>query len=207
MILDFDYTLFDTLKLKEAIREEFNKYGVSYELFDQTREESKNGQRDWRPRIQFAILRSHGIKNISAIEEGFEKIVASAQNFLYQDTMPFFEKAKAGHSFFLVTYGEDEFQNAKVDGCSILKKYFDKIIVTQNIYKDKEAADFAAGEPAVFIEDNPAALAAAKKLAPQITTVRMNRGMGRYINEVSGEGIDFEVRELMEVKRVIPKLF
>lgn len=200
IIFDFDYTLFDTLRFKEAIREEFKKHGVSYELFEQTREKSKNGQRDWKPKIQFEILKAQGIKNISIIQEGFEKIVASAQNFLYEDAMPFLEKARESHSFFLITYGEDEFQNAKVDSCPALKKCFKEIIITQNIYKDKEAAQIADGESALFIEDNPIALSAAKKLAPQIVTIRMKRPNGHYINEPNDEGIDCEITSLYDFK-------
>lgn len=200
IILDFDYTLFDTFRFKEAIKDAFKKNGVSYDLFEQTREESKNGQRDWKPKIQFEILKARGVKNIPAIQKDFEREVASAEDFLYEDTMPFLQKAKHIYSFFLVTYGEDEFQNAKVDACPVFKEYFDKIVITQNIYKDKEVRELADGKPAIFVEDNPIALAATKKIAPNIETVRMKRPHGHYVSEPNGNGIDYEISNLYDLK-------
>ena len=84
-----------------------------------------------------------------------------------------------------------------------LVKYFDKIVITQNLYKDKEVSDLSEGKPTVFVEDNPMALSAVKKYAPHIVTVRINRGAGRYTKEISGEGIDYEVKELSEIEDIL----
>lgn len=203
VLLDFDYTLFDTFRFRETIKDVFKKHGVSYELFAQTREESKHGGRDWKPSRQFEILKSQGITSISSIQKEFKMILNSAEEFLYADTLPFLQKARKSGTIFLITYGEDEFQNAKVDACPSFKRYFDKIVVTQNIYKDKEAQELAGDGKAVFIEDNPIALSAAKKIVPTIVTVRMKRPNGCYINEPSGEGVDYEVGSLHEVESIV----
>lgn len=203
IIFDFDYTLFDTFRFKETIKEAFHQRGISYELFEQTREESKHGGKDGKPFRQFAVLKSQGIANISSIQKEFQKILNSAEEFLYADTLLFLQKARKSGTIFLVTYGEDEFQSAKVGACPSFKKYFDKIVITQNIYKDKEASSLAGGKPAIFVEDNPIALSAAKKIAPNIVTIRMKRPNGHYINEPSGKGVDYEVGSLPEVERFI----
>ena len=208
IILDFDYTLFNAKELREAIKAVFLRYGVEDEVFQKTYEESRGTRRDWHPMTQLEILKNHhGINKTAQIANAMQKTLAKSYIFLYEDTLPFLKSVAKSNQLALVTYGEDSFQNAKVDGCKIMKKYFDRIIITQNIYKDKEAADLAAGGRALFVEDNPAALAATKKLAPNIITVRMNRGMGRYTNEVSGREVDYEVKELMEVEKMILKLF
>lgn len=199
-IFDFDYTLFDTFRFKEAIREAFHQHGVSYELFEQTREESKHGGKDWKPSRQFEILKSQGIVHMDSIQREFQRIVNSAEEFLYADTLPFLQKARKSGTIFLVTYGEDEFQNEKVDACPSFKKYFDKIVITQNMYKDKEAKELAGGERGIFVEDNPRALTATKKIAPNVMTARMRRPNGHYIDEPSGEGIDYEIRNLHDLK-------
>jgi FMN phosphatase YigB (HAD superfamily) len=203
IILDFDHTLFDTPRLKSAIQEIFRKHGVDEEVFLRTHDESRGEGRDWKPERQFAILKNLGIQTADIIREEFEKVMGESCVFLYKDTMPFLVKAKPNHDLALVTYGESQFQEKKLKGCPEMIKYFDKIVITQNLYKDKEVCDLSGGLAAVFVEDNPAALYAVKKYAPNVTTVRINRGAGRYADEVSGDGVDYEIKELSEVLDII----
>ena len=203
IIFDFDHTLFDTPRLKAAIQGIFAKHGVEAELFLKTHDESRGEGRDWKPERQFEILRSSGISNVEKIQGDFEKIMAASCVFLYKDTIPFFKKVNQYHKLALVTYGESAFQEKKLLGCPEFKEYFGKIIITKNLYKDKEVGDLSGGKPAMFVEDNPAALSAVKKYAPHVVTVRMNRGVGRYVDEVSGEGIDYEVKNLSEVENIL----
>jgi len=203
IILDFDHTLFDTPRLKKAIKDIFAGHGVDEELFLRTHDESRIGGRDWKPDRQFEILKSLGVSKVDSIREGFEKVMGESCIFLYEDTMPFLAKAKRDHALALVTYGESSFQKKKLAGCREFAKYFDKIVITQNLYKDKEVSDLSEGKPTVFVEDNPMALSAVKKYAPHIVTVRINRGAGRYTKEISGEGIDYEVKELSEIEDIL----
>lgn len=200
IIFDFDYTLFNAKKLREAIKAVFLCHSVNGEVFEKTYEQSRAGKRDWHPQVQLEILKNdHGIKSTDQIAEKMREILARCDMFLYDDTVPFLGKVSSNNKLALVSYGEDSFQNAKVDGCSTIRKYFDRIVITQNIYKDKEVAELAEGGKAIFVEDNPVALSAAKKIGPQIITVRMKRGEGRYANEISQEGIDYEVKGLFEL--------
>lgn len=205
IIFDFDYTLFDSDKLKKAIKEIFVRHGVSDKLFERTREESKNGERDWKPNIQFKLLVQNSMpqESIEFIRTEFYKLLKSTQGFLYSDTLPFLKRMYKNHQLALLSYGEDSFQNSKVDGCRNFKKYFEKIIITKNIYKDKEASELAGGDRAIFVEDNPVALSAAKKFAPQIITIRMKRGMGRHDDEISGKGVDYTVKNLHEIEKIM----
>ena len=91
----------------------------------------------------------------------------------------------------------------KLAGCGKATKYFDKVLITQNLNKDKEASDLSEGNPTIFVEDNPLALSATKKIAPHITTIRINRGVGRYMDEPSESGIDYDVTSLKEVEKII----
>lgn len=203
IILDFDHTLFDTPRLKRAIEDVFLKHGISHDLFFETMEESKGEGRDWKPERQFKILKSRELANIDVIEDQFQKVLQDSRIFLYEDTLPFLEKASKGNSLALLTYGEDSFQRMKLEGCSGVTTYFEKIVITQNIYKDKEVRELANGAKSIFVDDNPTALSATKKMAVHIVTVRIKRGGGRYENEPSFGGVDYEVKGLAEVEKII----
>lgn len=206
IILDFDHTLFDTPRLKRAIESVFLKHGVSHELFLETMEESRGGKRDWKPDRQFAILESRGVPNIDGIRDDFAKALQGSHIFLYEDTLPFLEKISKDNSLALLTYGEDSFQSMKLEGCSSAIKYFGKVVITENIYKDKEANDLSQGAKSLFVDDNPIALSATKKYAPHIVTVRIKRGEGRYENEPTSYGVGYEVKTLREVENLISNL-
>ncbi len=206
IILDFDHTLFDTPRLKRVVEGMFVKHGVSRELFLSTIEESKGEGRDWKPERQFTILKSRGVPSVDSIRDDFAKVLHESHVFLYEDTLPFLEKVSRGNSLALLTYGEDSFQSVKLEGCTSAVKYFEKVVITQNIYKDKEANDLSGGAKSLFVDDNPTALSATKKYAPHIVTVRIKRGEGRYENEPSSGGIDYEVKELGEVEDLISHL-
>lgn len=203
IIFDFDHTLFDTPRLKSVIQEIFKSHGVDEELFRKTHDESRGGGRDWKPDRQLEILKTLGLLNIDRVRHELEKLMSESCRFLYNDTVPFLKKVEPDHKLALVTYGESSFQESKLNGCPEMTGYFDKIVITQNLYKDKEVNDLSGGKLAVFVEDNPAALAAAKKYAPHIVTVRINRGVGRHASEPSGVGVDYVVKNLTEVENIV----
>ena len=54
-----------------------------------------------------------------------------------------------------------------------------------------------------FVEDNPAALGAAKHLVPHIITVRMRRNQGIYGTQPVARGVDHEVRTMRGFEHVL----
>ena len=202
VILDFDYTLFDAALLREAVGKVFLQNGVDRDLFFRTLEESKKGQVDWKPFWQLELLKRYGVRTTEKIQREFERVVGDAHLFLYSDTLPFLEKAKRSHSLKLLSYGEDAFQQMKIQGCRI-GHYFDDIVITRNLVKDREAKELAGKTKSVFVEDNPRALEAAKQHHPELVTIRIWRGGGAWKDEPSGRGIDYEAKDLREVERFI----
>jgi len=206
VILDFDYTLFNTGKFREAVMDAFSKNGVDNELFSRSLEESKGEGLNWKPHVQFDVLESLNVSGVDHLRKDFDVLLKNSCLFLYEDTIPFLEKIRKDHSLSLLTYGEDSFQRAKIGGCDVAIKYFEKVVITKNIYKDKETNELSGGSKAIFVDDNPTALSAVKIHAPHIVTVRINRGDGRYAHEPSREGIDYEVADLKGVGGLIPNL-
>ncbi|MFY9458085.1 MAG: hypothetical protein WAP23_04170 [Candidatus Spechtbacterales bacterium] len=206
IILDFDYTLFDMKTFKRRLFDLFLEHGVSPKLVASSYEESKKGGGNYSPIQQFQILETAGVSDISKLEQKFDALVREAGNYLYSDAVPFVEKMRARHSLALLSHGEEGFQRSKIRACAFVYDACVEIVVTGNAQKDTEAAKLADGQRAIFIDDKPAVLAAAKKLAPNIVTVRMNRGEGPYADEVGGEGIDYEVKNLKEVEILLGNL-
>lgn len=202
IILDFDYTLFNAAALREAIGEVFLQNGVDHDLFLRTLEESKKGEVDWKPFGQIEILKRYGIGTTEKIHRELERVIADAHLFLYNDSLPFLEKMKRSHALKLLSYGEDTFQSLKIKGCRI-GDYFEAIVITRNLVKDKEAKELAGKEKSVFVEDNPHALEAAKQHHPNLLTVRIWRGGGAWKDTPSGRGIDYEATDLYEVEKFI----
>jgi hypothetical protein len=203
IILDFDYTIFDTDKFRDAVQKIFLKRGVSAELFTASYEQSKSVSGCWNPDKQVEIFENYVITNTQVIREKLYEAAKKTHLFLYKDVLPFLKKSSKAYEFSILSYGEDKFQHAKINGCRTILKYFSKIIVTQDLDKSKEASELARGKSAILIEDNPYALSAVKKYAPNIITVRINRGAGRYATVASGEGIDYEIRGLEEMDGLV----
>ena len=72
LIFDFDHTLFSAKKLYFALKEAFRKIGVEEKLFQETFEKSKGRGRDYKPKIQFQLIKKDKAGNLSQkIRKGF----------------------------------------------------------------------------------------------------------------------------------------
>lgn len=204
LIFDFDHTLFRSTKLLEAMGDFYKAQGVGPEMFYKTYEISRMGARDWKPEIQLALLANEGNFNIDVCRQGLWEIVRECGKFLYEDTIPVLGALEGEHQLFLVSHGEDSFQNAKVTASGI-GKFFKEVIITGDITKVAALSNIVDGEGknAVFVEDNPLALVESKKAFPWLTTVRINRGEGRYAKEPDDSSFNFVIRNLFELQKII----
>jgi hypothetical protein len=58
----------------------------------------------------------------------------------------------------------------------------------------------------IFVEDNPVALSETKKIFKNIVTVRINRGEGKYSKEPNNPQIDFSIKNLKELDKILKSL-
>jgi N-acetylglucosamine kinase-like BadF-type ATPase/FMN phosphatase YigB (HAD superfamily) len=207
LIFDFDHTLFSTKKLYSAFKEAFLKLGVEENLFWETFEKSKGRGRDYKPERQFKLIqKSRPEIKIGKLKKSFEKILKTAPRFLYNDVSAFLKKWSKEADLILLSYGEDNFQKLKIENSGI-KKYFKKIIVTKDIDKTKPFKKlFSENKKIVFVEDNPQALLKTKASFPQIMTVRINRGEGKYCQKPNHRRIDFSIKNLKELNKILKRL-
>jgi len=204
IIFDFDHTLFSAKQFYFALKKAFFKLGVKEKLFQETFEESKGVGRDYKPEKQFKLIhKTRPEIKIGKLKESFEKILKTAPKFLYNDVLGFLKKWSKEADFILLSYGEEKFQKLKIENSGI-KKYFKRVIITRDIDKSKPFKKlFSENKKIIFVEDNPQALSKTKTSFPQIITVRINRGEGKYYQESDNPQIDFSIKNLKELEKIL----
>ena len=206
IVLDFDHTLYSTKSLYESIKAAFGNLGVDGELFQQTFQLSKGTGRDYKPARQIRLISKQvGVKE-AILQKEFNKILKISPKFFYSDTIGFLKEHTKKDELFMLSYGEEKFQKQKVDSAKV-SKYFKKIKITRDIGKSKPFKIFLSKkEPILFVEDNPQALFEVKKAYPQVITVRIKRGEGKYAEAPDNEYIDFQIKNLQGLEGIIEKL-
>ncbi len=208
IIFDFDHTLFSAKQFYFAFKKAFFKLGVEENLFQETFEKSKGKGRDYKPYRQFKLVIKLKPKiSLKRLKETFDKILKKAPKFLYPDTVWFLKRWRKKAKFILLSYGEEKFQRDKIK-TSKIEKYFQKRVkITRDIDKVKPFKKlFQKKEKLIFIEDNPTALSEAKKIFPNVITIRINRGEGKYSKEPNNPQIDFSIKNLKELDRILNSL-
>jgi len=207
IIFDFDHTLFSAKKLYLAFQKTFEKLGVDEKLFQETFQKSKGHGRDYNPERQFKLIKREKPEiSLKEQKRTFNKILNQAEKFVYPEVLTILnEFQKRGYELFVLTYGEGSFQPRKVDRSKI-GKFFKKILITRDIKKVSDFRKFfKKDEKTVFVEDNPNVLLSIKTAFPEVITVRINRGEGKYALEKNNKGIDFSIKNMVKLKRLIKK--
>jgi FMN phosphatase YigB (HAD superfamily) len=209
LIFDFDHTLFSAKKLYFALKKAFKKIGVKEDLFQEAFEKSKGKTRGrvYKPtrQIEF-IVRVRPEINLKKLKRTLKKVLKESPNFLYPNTIYFLKKWRRKADLILLSYGEEKFQEQKIKSSKI-KKYFKKIIITRDIEKSKPFKKlFPKNKKIIFVEDNPQALSKVKKMFKNVVTVRINRGEGKYTRQPDNSKIDFSIKNLKELEKVLNKI-
>jgi len=208
IIFDFDHTLFSAKQFYFALKEAFFKLGVKEKLFQETFEKSKGKGRDYKPYRQFKLVIKLKPKiSLKRLKETFDKILKKAPKFLYPDTIWFLKRWRKKAKLILLSYGEEKFQRDKIKASKIEKYFQKRVKITRDIDKVKPFKKFfQKKEKLIFIEDNPTALSEAKKIFPNVVTVRINRGEGKYTKEPNNPQIDFSIKNLKELDKILNSL-
>lgn len=217
IIFDFDHTLFSAKKLYQAFQKAFEKLGVDEKLFQETFEKSKRKGRNYKPEKQFKLITQEKPEiSIKKFEKTFEEVLNQSNKFLYPDVLTILKKLRRDNDLIILSYGEDWFQRKKIKkslhqsklgaGQAKIAYFFKKIFITQDINKVSTLKRFLKkGEKAIFVDDNPQALSEIKKNLPNLTTIRINRGEGKYTRELNNPQVDFSIKNLKELEKILNK--
>lgn len=202
IIFDFDYTLFNTSRFLDALYEEFSKHTINKDSFYKGLAGAYDKKHIFRPSHFLRTLVKDSRKPYKLLAEEFNSFCCSAHAYVYPDVIPFLHMLQKSHALFLLTFGNERFQRMKIEGAGLVP-YFTRIVITENIIKDKETHAISSAEPTIFVDDNPVALAAAKRYAPHITTVRIKRMKGEHIHKPSASEVDYEITSLNELVKLL----
>lgn len=187
LFIDFDDCLFCTRDFVRDMKAIFARYGVDGAMYDATRAASYSdaaheGKGVYSPVAHAALLAQTMPFALEGLTDDLRTFYTDTRRYVFADTTPFLADYAADR-LVLLTYGDQEFQSAKIAGSGIADA-FAAIIITQGDKVDAIAAYRAAhgsGEGCtVFIDDRVGYLAPVKRALPDIVTVLLARPEGRY---------------------------
>lgn len=177
IILDFDYTLFDGKKFKNALAKSLLVFGIDKKMWLETYNQvryKKNKETGYIPEAHLKILVKKTKTNYKDLEIAYNKVIDNAQKYLYKDSIGFLEKLKKQeYTLYILTFGNSGFQKQKISASGI-NKYFKEIICTD---KDKfKVSDQIPGvDEALFINDNPNEIAQLQIIHPRANFIQIKR--------------------------------
>jgi FMN phosphatase YigB (HAD superfamily) len=182
VILDLDYTLFDTARFKQALAQSLNKFGVKADMYFKTYPLAvvkHNGQYSYSINRHLHLLKKQVINlPILKSHKQINNVVAHSYLYLYPDTIAFL-KLLHKHNFklILVTRGNKIFQRRKVNN-SGLSEYFNKVVTLNDlkvIVLKKLTKRF---DQVFFVSDYEEELRQVKHDLPQLLPIMKLNGHG-----------------------------
>lgn len=167
--IDFDGTLYDTTNLYNKFISIFKKYNINKEYIDKIMHESYNNDKTLDS-IAKKIIKDNNLNNNILTEIN----TIYSNDLVFKDVIPFLEKYYQKYDLILLTLGNKQYQQKKINS-SNLSKYFKDIIITDKD-KSKLDIDYTNG---IFIDNNPLEL---KKFynAKANTIIRIKRDTDKY---------------------------
>lgn len=202
LILDFDHTLFNAEEFKQALRDRLALFEISSSQFDHTYQAIKHKFGYYNYPEHLKILASYKQLNEYDLILGFQEVIDTAKEFLYPDTTSFLNQLKNNPKLkiFLLTLGQDKFQQAKVSASGI-KNYFNQVFDIQKskLYFFENHKEFSH---CIFVDDRGKKIDEIKKRFPQITAIWLKRPHAFYEKEKC-ELKNYQAETLAEVLEVI----
>lgn len=178
IILDFDETLFDTVRFKRALAAIFKKYKID---FWRTYEQAKKPKDVYSLKRHFALIQKVDVKRI---KKDIDKI--NFKKFLFPDVLNFLKTFKK-HNLILLSWGDKKFQRKKIYGLGQnFISLFDKVItgpVEKAKVLDKILKSYKS-KPVVFIDDSPQELKKIRDNFKDVILIRMARDVSQNLKEV-----------------------
>lgn len=170
VILDFDYTLFDTARFKEALFAALADCGPSRERWVETYEDvvGRDGgtTHDYDPDLQVELLRDELTCSDEEVGRRLDEAMVVARTCLYPGAADFLVGLRGlGYRLALLTLGNRQWQKRKIVASGV-DRLVDEI---HCVTGDKAAALrqlVVDGEAVACVNDNPTELAAMRAAVP-----------------------------------------
>lgn len=184
IILDFDDTLFDTRRFKQALISLFLQQGITAEQFQLTYylHGQAAGSQLYDPYRQLKALAEYNEVSFERLKESLHNFMTDISGYVFSDVLPFLAQFRR-EDLFLVSYGQAEFLQKKVSGSKIDRFFCEAHFVTGQKGTAIETImqrHGSAYEQWVFIDDRLDQILSVRAYLPMITTIQMIRPNSRY---------------------------
>ncbi len=177
IILDFDYTVFDTEAMRRALIEALAVHGVTEKRYREVEKKLKENGGLYTLEAHLAEFASG--EPTRDMREAAYGVLTRAEEFLFSDVLPWL-KEQHKHEVTLLSFGSPDWQARKMRDSGV-DMYADEVIAT-----DKDKADVVkqyAGEDVVVINDRGSEIDAMHAVMPQARYVWVRRPGTKYVNE------------------------
>ena len=211
IFVDFDDVIFNAKKFKQDFIRVFRRNGITRSEFENSyytfQKKAQMEGRYYDPKKQIEVLRRRNSIDHAKLGREVDAFMADLEKYVFRDVSNFLENFQK-KDLYLISYGHEKFQRAKIKGSGI-GKFFKKIIISKNqkinIIKEIIRKDnFSSEESVILIDDRPEQLEQTEKKRKSVVTFHMCRPEGRY-SDLICVAMDYEVKNLKEADRIIKK--
>ncbi|MFH0857487.1 MAG: HAD family hydrolase [Candidatus Magasanikbacteria bacterium] len=133
-VLDFDNTLYNTHAMVSEIEKVLASFHVSTNHIQESLELAIRGTTgsdyNYSFELHQQILEDMGYENLQNLTPELEKVFT--QSFIFEDTFSFLDELKKQkEKIILLTAGNENFQNKKIDHANI-RQYFENVFIIKN---------------------------------------------------------------------------
>lgn len=203
IVFDFDHTIFDMMAMHEALYSAIRKLGVSRADYD----DAYLAVTHWKMFTPSALAqRLQKANKVSAEKtlQAMQSVAERSREFLYEDTTEAMRRLKeAGHELYILTWGDEAWQGAKVKHSGLMPYCKEAFCLSQA--KQDFLKGWAMAHPgAVLVDDKPAEIRSVSDMKVPMRFVRMRRTNAKYADQDTPAGVA-EVRDMQEVMALISK--
>lgn len=200
IIFDLDHTLYNMSEMHKALIEEVCKLGITEEQYNYAYDDVTRWKQFTVEAFAQRLNKMYGL-DINKVKKALHKVVDCADLFMYEDSINVLGQLKEkGHELHLLSFGDKEWQQKKVDKCEINHLFVNVVIGMEekNDYKFK----FSKDEEVVVIDDMPNELELWREVIPEIKCIRLRRENGKYSDVETPFGMH-EAINLKDVCKII----
>ncbi|MBI2410516.1 MAG: HAD family hydrolase [Candidatus Kerfeldbacteria bacterium] len=174
LIIDFDYTLFDTECLRRKLVAALH---VSEDEYRKAEAELK--------KTQLYTLEAHMQLLAGYPLQKAYHIVDDAQDCVYPDAIAFLEQitVEKGKRIMLFSFGNPQWQRRKIDGSGLVHFFDDIVLVDTAKELHIEQLNIASGSDTLYISDRGSEIDRMKQVLPSIQTIWIRRSGNPYEHE------------------------
>lgn len=218
IIIDFDYTLFDTEHLRRKLIASLQSFGISEEQY-------RHAERQLKQKQMYTLEAHMQFLLCYPLQKVYE-IVDDSRDCVYPDAIPFLKKIRSlttiasdaaesktpdceegfcvggseqqSNRMTLFSLGNPEWQRRKIDGSGLVHFFDDIVLVDTPKELHREKLNIASGSDTLYISDRGSEIDRMKQVFSGLTTVLIRRPGTPYEHEPSLHA-DHTIQSLNEV--------